>query len=53
MVAIFGFLLTGISIYNIGFNLGKVGDKEKLKQLMIIIGVPIFLIILIYTFLFG
>ena len=48
-----GFLLNCISSYNVAYNLGKPGDKSKLKQLLVTLGAPLFTVLFLYCYLNG
>ena len=48
-----GFILHYISSYNLAYDFGKPGDKSKLKQLIVILGAPIFITLFMVTYLTG
>ena len=53
IVVLIGFALSFISSHNISFSLGKPGNSQKLKQLGLIIGAPMFITLFIVDYLGG
>jgi hypothetical protein len=53
IIVLIGFVLNFKSAHNIAFNFGNPGDHSKLKQLLIILGVPLFTVIFMANYLFG
>jgi hypothetical protein len=51
LLVIGGILLNFASTHNVSYNLGKVGEKSKLKQVMVIIGVPLFISLFLVLYL--
>lgn len=53
LIMLIAFQLSFLCSYNLAFNFGKVGDKTKLKQLLVNIGVPLLICLFVIPFLNG
>jgi len=53
IIVMVGFILHYVSSYNLSYDFGKPGDKSKLKQLLVIIGAPLFITLFMITYLNG
>ena len=53
LIALVGFAFTFLSNHSVSFELGKPGDKSKLKQLFVILGAPLFTVLFIYAYIFN
>jgi hypothetical protein len=53
LIALVGFVLHFLSSHAVAYELGKVGDKSKIKQLIVLLGVPLFTVLFIYAYLFN
>jgi hypothetical protein len=53
ILALVGFLMQALSHYNISYGLSEVGQSNKLKNTLIIIGAPLLTSTLLLSFLFG
>jgi hypothetical protein len=53
IIVMIGFILHYVSSYNLAYDFGKPGDKSKLKQLMVNLGVPLFITLFMATYLDG
>ena len=53
LLVLIGFLLNFDISHNIAFNMGKPGDKSKIKQLLVILGAPVFVTLFLASYLNG
>jgi uncharacterized membrane protein len=53
LIALVGFVIHFLSNHAVSYELGKVGDKSKIKQLIVLLGVPLFTVLFIYAYLFN
>jgi hypothetical protein len=53
LIALFGYVLHFLSNHAVAYELGKPGDKSKIKQLIILLGVPMFTTLFITAYLFN
>jgi hypothetical protein len=53
LIALGCFQINFVSAYNISFNLGKPGQAAKLKQLMVLVGAPLFTCLFLIPYLNG